>query len=47
MPNIRLEEYFGEGNTNLRAVQLEQDSTVRIQLHLKHHTEISEDKYLL
>lgn len=47
MPNISLEKYFGEGSTNLRAVQFEQDSTVRLQLHSKHHTEISEDKDLL
>lgn len=47
MSNICLEEYFGEGNTNLRAVQLKQDSTLRIQLHPKHHTKISEDKDLL
>lgn len=47
VPNICLEEYFAEGNTNLRSVQLQQDSTVRIHLHSKHHTEISEDKDLL
>lgn len=45
VPNICSEKYFGEGITNLR--QLKQDSTVRIQLHSKHHTEISEDKDLL
>lgn len=47
VPNICLQKYFGEGNTNLRGVQVKQDSTVRIQLHSKHHTEISEDKDLL